>query len=402
MPQYIWTAKSRPQKIISGDIEAESEQDAIIKLTHLGYFPISVQDKNAIMEKQGIINLYKVRNREIASFTLQLSNLIESGINILSSLNIIISQTSNKYLKSVLKDVAARIKDGSSFSESLAAYPGIFPRFYCSLIHTGEAGGSLNAQIKDLAGFLEEQEDFKSILRSSLIYPIFIMAVGVLTVAVLLIFVIPRLIIMFEDMGEILPLPTRILITSSDFLRNYCWIIFLAIAVLVFLFKRILGTAQGRTAWDNFKLKISILGQMILKMEISRFSRTLGILLSSGIPISLALDISVTVINNEVIKSETARFNSLIAGGLSLSQAFKGSKFFPNTLVDIVRIGEETGALDKSLLRIAESYEKDTSRSLKTLGRMLEPVIILIMGLVVGFIVLSMLLPIFQINLIAK
>jgi type II secretion system protein F len=402
MPRYKYIAKSHPEKSTSGEIEAESERDAINKLIQMGYFPISIKGDNLSEAKAGILNFRRVSNKEIALFTEQLSSLIESGVSILNSLNTISGQTKNKYLKAVLYDVIARIKDGNSLSDSLAAHPDVFSGLYSSLMHTGEASGNLKNTINQLAEFLEKQEEFKNSLCSSLIYPAFVCAVGVLTVAVLLIFVIPRLVNMFEDMGQMLPLPTRILISASGFMRSYWWLIFLTVSICIFLFYRVLRTMQGRTAWDRLKLKMAILGPIILKTEISRLTRTLSLLLSGGMPITSGLEISTTVIDNQILKAEAIRFKDLICNGSSLSVAFKTSRLFPDVVTNIVEIGEETGVLDKSLLRIAEDYEKEVSRTLKTLTRMLEPVIILVMGLIVGFIVLSMLLPIFQINLIAR
>ena len=402
MPRYKYIAKSQPEKSISGEIEAESEQDAINKLTQMGYFPISIKGDNLSEAKPGILNFCRVSNKEVALFTEQLSSLIESGVSILNGLNTISGQTKNKYLKAVLYDVIARIKDGNSLSDSIAAHPDIFSSLYSSLMRTGEASGNLKNTVKRLAEFLEEQEEFKDSLRSSLTYPAFVCAVGVLTTVVLLVFVIPRLVTMFEDMGQMLPLPTRILISASGFMRSYWWLIFLTVGISIFLFRRMLRTLQGRTAWDRSKLKMAILGPVILKTEISRLTRTLSLLLSGGMPITSSLEISTTVIDNQILKAEAIRFKELICSGSSLSVAFKTSRLFPDVVTNIVEIGEETGVLDKSLLRIAEDYEKEVSRTLKTLTRMLEPVIILVMGLMVGFIVLSMLLPIFQINLIAR
>jgi len=402
MPFYKYIAKSCPEKSVHGELEAESEKDAINKLSQMGYFPISVQGENLSAGNDSVFNFRRVSSKEVALFTEQLSRLIESGVNILSGLTTISRQTGNKYLKSVLQDITAKIKDGDSFSDSLAEHPDIFSGLYSSLIRSGETSGNLNNALKKLAEYLQEQEDFKNSLYSSLTYPAFICVVGILTMMVLLIFVIPRLVTMFEDMGQMLPLPTRILISASGFMRSYWWLIFLTAGIGIFLFRRMLGTLQGKTAWDKAKLKTVILGPIILKTEISRMTRTLSLLLSGGIPITAALEISSTVIDNEILKAEAVRFKNLIYSGSSLSSAFKTSILFPDLVINIVEIGEETGVLDKSLLRIAEDYEKEVDRTLKALTRMLEPMVILVMGLIVGFIVLSMLLPIFQINLIAK
>jgi len=402
MPRYTYIAKSQPNKTIQGDIEAESEQDAINKLTKMGYFPISVGAESLSFDKRSALSFGKISNREIVLFTRQASSLIESGVNILNSFNIILRQTTNKYLKAILNDIISKIKDGKSLSESLAQHPDLFPNLYTSMVHSGEVGGTLEQTLKRLADFLEKEEEFKNSVRAALTYPTFVFAVSVLTVIILLGFVIPRLVTMFEDMGQILPLPTRILIGISGFLRSYWWFILAIIAILVFLLNRFYRNPQGRILWDGFQLKLVIIGEITLKTEISRLSRTLSLLLSSGIPIIYSLDISTSILGNQILKLEVQKIKDQISGGLSFSQALKDSKLFPIFVTNIVIVGEESGILEKSLLRIADDYEKETDRTLKTLTRLLEPVIILVMGLIVGFIVVSMLLPIFQINLIAR
>jgi len=402
MPRYTYIAKSQPNKTIQGDIEAESEQDAINKLTKMGYFPISVGAESLSFDKRSALSFGKISNREIVLFTRQASSLIESGVNILNSFNIILRQTTNKYLKAILNDIISKIKDGKSLSESLAQHPDLFPNLYTSMVHSGEVGGTLEQTLKRLADFLEKEEEFKNSVRAALTYPTFVFAVSVLTVIILLGFVIPRLVTMFEDMGQILPLPTRILIGISGFLRSYWWFILAIIAILVFLLNRFYRNPQGRILWDGFQLKLVIIGEITLKTEISRLSRTLSLLLSSGIPIIYSLDISTSILGNQILKLEVQKIKDQISGGLSFSQALKDSKLFPIFVTNIVIVGEESGILEKSLLRIADDYEKETDRTLKTLTRLLEPLIILVMGLIVGFIVVSMLLPIFQINLIAR
>lgn len=402
MPRYSYVAKTLPQTTAQGYIEAESEQDAVNKLAKMGYFPVSVSYEAVSQENKGLFNPNRVPRKEVFLFTRQLSSLIDSGVNILNALNIVSNQTSNKRLSMVLSDVSGRIKDGKSLSDSLAAFPALFPNFYCAMVRVGEASGGLNVTLKRLAEFLEADEEFKDTLRAGMIYPFFIFTVSALTVVVLLVFVIPRLVVMFQDMGQMLPLPTRILIAVSDAARNYWWLFLSACAVAVFLVGRLYKSAKGRLSIDRLKLKMLLFGPIVLKSEIARFCRTLSLLLSSGVAITPALDITISVIDNQVIKAETAKFKEKINSGASLSQGFRDSKIFPEFVVNILSIGEETGSLDTALMRIAQDYERDTDRTLKGLTRLLEPVIILIMGLIVGFIVLSMLLPIFEINIMAR
>ncbi len=402
MLRYTYTAKIHPQKNIQGNIEAESEQEAINKLTKMGYFPISVEVENLSLDKKSIFRFWKISGKDIVLFTSQLSNLIESGVNIISGLKIISNQTTNQYFKAIINDIIRKIEGGKPFSESLGMHPYLFSNLYTSMIHSGEVGGNLEQALKRLADFMEKEEEFKNSIRAALTYPFFVFFVGTLTVIILIGFVIPKLVTMFEGMGQALPLPTRMLIGLSGFLHNYWWFIIALILISVFLLRRFYLKPQGRLYWDRFRLKLAIVAEITLKTEISRFTRTLSLLLSSGMPIVYSLDISVSVVQNHVLRLAVQKFKEQISKGVSFSDCLGESKLFPTFVTNIVKVGEETGTLEKSLMSIADSYEKEVDRYLEALTRLLEPVIILAMGLIVGFIVLSMLLPIFQINLIVR
>ncbi|MEI8350442.1 MAG: type II secretion system F family protein [Candidatus Omnitrophota bacterium] len=402
MSKYSYQAKTAPRQTIQGDIEAESEQDAIQKLTKMGYFPISVKPEEITSGKKQSWRLRKGAAKDLTLVTRQLSSLVQSGVNILNGLTILSSQITNKYFKAVLDDIIAKIKDGKSLSESLAAYPDLFSNLYTSMVHSGEVGGNLEETLKRLADFLDREEEFKNSLRAALTYPIFILVVGILTIGVLVTFVIPRLVTMFEDMGQALPLPTQLLISLSRFLAVYWWLVLIVIAMVMFFINRFHRSAQGKLIWDSSKLKIFVIGDIVLKTEISRLTRTLSLLFSSGTPTVQAIEISASILENQLLKTEILKFRDQISNGSSFSQCLVDSKLFPSLVVNIVKVGEEAGSLEKALLRIADDYERDVDRDLKAFTRLLEPVIILGMGLIVGFIVLSMLLPIFQMNLMTR
>lgn len=402
MSRYAYTAKVHPHQSVRGTIEAESKQDAIDKISRMGYFPVSVLPQEIFLAQQDVFSLGGVPRREIVLFTRQLSSLMESGVNILDSLQIILRQTRHKYFKAVIEGLAGRIKDGQPLSESLKAYPRLFSGLYISLVRAGEAGGDIEKALVRLADFLEKEEGFRLSLRQALVYPVFILATSALTVAVLLGFVIPRLAGMFEDMGTALPLPTKILIELSGFLQAWWWLLLAAAAALIFTLRRLLRRPQARLVFDRLKLRLGILGTVILKAQISRFMRTMSLLLSGGIAVVEAADISASVFSNQALAAEAQKFKDQLNKGLSLSACFSSSKLFPPFAASIASIGEETGALERSLLRLADDYEKEVDGIIKTSTRLLEPAIILAMGLVVAFIVLAMLLPIFQINLIAR
>jgi len=401
MPRYAYLAKSQPENSVRGYIEAESEQEAINKLTKMGYFPISVETESVLLEKKASRFVRKIPKKDVVLFTRQLSSMVGSGVNIINGLNIISRQTSNRHFRVLIEDIASSIKDGKSLSQSLSSHPEQFSSLYTSMVHSGESGGKMEETLNRLASFLEQEEEFRNSLAAALTYPAFVFAVGVMTVIVLIGFVIPRLVVMFEDMGQVLPLPTRILIMLSQFLQGYWWLLLAILGMSVFLLNRFYSSPGGRMFCDRFRLKVAVLGDIALKTEVGRMSHTLSLLLSSGMTIIYSLDIVTSVIENQVLKIELINFKDKINEGLSFSQCLNESKLFPPLMADIVTVGEETGNLEKSLRRISDDYARDVDRSLKAISRMLEPVIILVMGLIVGFIVLAMLLPIFQINLMA-
>ena len=401
MPRYTYTAKVTPAKITHGSLEAESEQDAILKLSRMGYFPVSVRHEAEAVYRS-ITGFKRIPRKDMVLFTRQLATLIESGVNILNALTIVANQMQNKSLQLVLNDVSSRIKDGKSFSGGLEAYPKIFSFLYCAMVRTGEASGQLQGTMRRLADFLEEEQELRDTLRASLTYPLFVLAVSAATVAVLLMFVVPKLVGMFSDMGQALPVPTQILITISAFLQRFWFAVAAGGAIIVFLLRRFIASPRGKIAWDAFALKSFIFGPLLLKTETSRLARTMSLLLSSGLSITPALEIAGSTLENALLKSVVLKFREQISGGTSLSEVFRNAKIFPEFVVNIIAIGEETGSLDKSLMSIAVDYERDVSRTLKEMMRLLEPLIILVMGLIVGFIVISMLLPIFEINLAVR
>ncbi|MBF0522512.1 MAG: type II secretion system F family protein [Candidatus Omnitrophica bacterium] len=402
MTQFSYTAKVGPQEIIQGLIDAESQQEAIKTLSNQGCFPLSLKVANLSAQDKGLLRIRKISMAEVALFTNQLAGLLGSGVILLRALNILSSQTVNQHFKSVIDDISDKIKDGKSLSEGFSMYPELFSNLYVAMVHSGEMSGKLDQTLKRLAEFLEKDQEFKSSVRSALIYPAFVFSVGVATVVLLLTFVIPRLVGMFEDMGQALPLPTRILIGVSEFWRQ-SWPVMLALLVIFFfVFNRWRHTLEGKRDWDRFQLKLPLVGEIILKTEIARLSQTLSLLISSGMEILHSLDISASVVDNEIIKNELKSSREKIRMGASLSTCLIDSKMFPSLVTSVIAVGEETGTVDKSFLRIADEYEARVEKMLKTLTQLLEPVIILVMGVVVGFIVMSMLLPIFQINMIMK
>lgn len=401
MPKFIYKAKKGPQEVAGGTIEAETKAAAISKLSQMGYFPIDVSEVPGLEERPkgiGYALFRTIGTRDIATFTRQLSNLLGSGVTLLRALNVLVGQTENRYLSRMVQDIHDQVKDGKTLSQSLARHPRNFTSLYVSMVRSGEVGGALEDVLNRLSDFSEKEDELRSRVRTAMAYPILMAVVGIGTIIVLLAFVIPRLVTMFEDMGEILPLPTRMLVTLSGWLTSYWWLIAALMFLVIFVVKRRRRSPEGRLAIDRFKLRIPLLGDLIQKAEIARFGRTLGTLLVNGVPILQSIDVVSQTMTNEVLQQEVRKVHSNVAQGLSLTRAIKESSRFPGFVVNLVAVGEEGGLLERSLLRIADTYEREVDRTVKVMTALLEPAMILVMGGVVGFIVISMLLPIFQIN----
>ncbi|MFC1621177.1 type II secretion system F family protein [Candidatus Omnitrophota bacterium] len=394
MPHFIYKAKKGPKEIIESKIEADSENAAVKQLMQQGYYPIWVKEVSTLAAQKRRL----VKTKDLAVFTRQLSELLDSGLPLYEALNIIENQIELPGLKEIIKGIREKVRDGSTFSESLKDYPRVFSNLYVNLVRSGEAGSMLGDVLNNIADFLEKEEDVKSKVLAALAYPMLMLIVGTGTIFILTGFVIPKLANMFIEMGEALPLPTRILIGFSDFIRTY-WIV-LAIFVIGSIF--FIARGKSKSIIDRFKLKLPIIGALVKDSELARFSRTLSMLLKNGVAILSALKITSDVIENEVIKSETLKIYNDVREGSSLAAAIKKNTSFPPFIINMATIGEKGGMLDKTLLKAAKSYDIESDRKIKILSSLLEPVIILIMGVVVGFIVISMLLPVFQISLTAQ
>jgi len=406
MRKFRYKAKDSRKEMVTGILEADTEQEALAKLSQMGYFPLSIERDEASAEEQSVPQslgfFTKVRRRDITIFTRQLADLLESGLPLMRALDILREQTESRRLKEVLASLASQVREGKSFSEALTLYPKIFSNLYVNMVKSGELGGMLSEVLARLADFGERAEELRAKVRAALAYPILILFVGMATVAVLLIFVVPKLVSLFQDMGQILPLPTRILVEVSQGLVQYWWVILSVVALGIFLLRRG-GLPQGvRLALDGVKLRLPVWGSLIKKVEIASFARSLATLLGHGVPILQAMQVVVQATENELLRGEFKRIGEQIKGGTTLSQEIRRGRLFPPLVTNMVAVGEEAGTLDRSLLKIADTYEREADRAMKLMTSLVEPVMILVMGSVVGFIVISMLMPIFQIDLLAR
>ncbi len=405
MPKFIYKAKKNPSDIVEGMIVADNRTSAIQKISTMGYYLISIDEyiKSKDILKGGIgIFQGRISLKDVTNFTRQLSDLLESGLTVVKALGLLRDQAENKKLKDIISDIRDFCIDGNPLSGALAKHPEIFSNLFVSMVKSGETGGALENILKRLADFNEKQLEIQTKIRSALAYPILMSIVGGITIIVLLTFVIPKMISMFGDLGQNLPIPTLILISISDAIKNYWWLILSVIFAASFIFMRLYNSKEGRFAIDNFKLNMPIFGALIKKTEIARFAETLATLLQNGVPILESLNVVSDTVNNAVIKRQIKKVSTYVKDGTDMSYGFSKSSVIPPLVVNMIAVGEESGRVEKSLFKVAESYERESDAAIKVMMSLLEPILILVLGLIVGFIVISMLLPIFEINFLAR
>jgi type II secretion system protein F len=405
MPKFMYKAKASPGQVKEGTIEADNQSQAALKLGNMGFFVLSIEDETAafIKKSKGRFLFFKtIPLRILSNFTRQLSNLLDSGLPMLNALGVLIDQTDNPYFRQVIHVVRDDIKDGATFSSALSKHPKVFSNLYINMAASGEMSGSLEEVLGRLSDFMEKDEENMAKVRASMAYPALMAVVGFITIFILLTFVAPRLISIFIDLGQALPIPTKILIWVSSFFARFWILIIIGIISCAVAFNKWSHTKEGKAQLDKLKLKVFLLGGFIQKVEITRFSRTLATLIGNGVPVIQALSIAANTIDNTIIKQDMDSARKDVVDGASLSAGIKKSKSFPSMVTNMIAVGEESGTLERSLFKIADSYDTEIDRTIKAITALLEPGLILFMGLVVGFIVISMLLPIFQLNLMVR
>lgn len=403
MPLFSYKAKQGPKKTIRGQVEAENVDAAIKKIVESGYTPIDVyQQSIKTAPHLNLIFNQKVPTKEIILFTRQLSDLVEADVPLLKSLNHIFKQTRHPLFKAMLQKISTAVKDGSMLSESLEKFPETFPVVYVNIIRSGEISGNLTAVLQHLAEFSERQQDIQNQIKASLIYPALILGVGAITIFVLLTWVIPRLTAIFDDLNQALPLPTQILLGVSGFFVHFWWLIIFIFAALGFALQQVSRTPAGKLKIDQFKLQLPLFGDFLRNVEIERFSRTLATLLDNGVTIVAALKSVALVTENQIFKDMLKKIEFDVTNGESLAKAIEKTALFPETATQMITVGEETGHLAKGLHKLSQYYERLIQHFIKNMTTLIEPILILLLGTVVGSVVLAMLMPIFQMNLMIK
>ena len=406
MAKFAYKAKKGPAQIIEDVIEAENFDQAVEKIVRLGLAPIDIipykiSDTDRSKKEKKLPRI-RVKSSDIVSLTRHLYDLIDSGVPILRALETSSRQVKNVYFKKVVEQIRASVEEGSSLSSSLEAYPQVFSPLYINMVKSGEISGKLNIVLGRLTDSLEKDQEMVSRARTSLIYPSLILSVGVMTIFVLLTFVIPRLTEMFEDLSADLPWPTLLLINISDFFAQFWWVIILALGVMIFYLKEFYRSREGKFLIDRTKLNIPIVGKFIESVEIARFARTLATLLDSGVTIVSALNSVSDILENEALRTDVKKSAKQVSAGASLTESFQYSRFFSQAAIDMMSTGEQAGRVESALHKLANVYEKQSDQMMKTITALVEPVLIVVIGSVVGFVVVAMLLPIFQMNLMIR
>lgn len=405
MTVFSYKASDMSGKVVKGTFEAETEDGVVKRLQGMGYIPIQIAPAGAAERGlqldvgAGLGRLLgRVSRRDVLQFTQDLAAMLASGLPVDRALTILQDVTEKPRMRDVVAEVRKSVQGGSYLSDAMARHPEAFSDFYVSMVRAGEAGGVLDAVLERLGTFLESSQELVDYIKSALVYPLFLVFVGGVSIIILMTYVIPRFAVIFEDLGGAIPPSTRLLLGTSDLLRGYWWALLPGVAVAVLGFLRYARTPGGKAQLDRLKLRLPLVGELIRKVETARFARTLGTLVRSGVPILQALSLVRDTIGNTVISRAMGRVHERVQEGERMSRPLGESGHFPTMAVQMITVGEESGRLEEMLLRVADNYEKLVRNLVKRLISMLEPALILVMGVVVGFIVISMLMAIFSMN----
>ena len=405
MPEYTYEALDKGGKQVKGIIEAANDEVIIEKLRDMGYYPLKViphKKKSAaqadLTAMPGLrVIFHRIKTKHIMTFTRQLATLIDAGLPIMRSLMILHEQVESVVFKDKIKEMAHDIESGSSLSDCFAKHPKVFDRLYVNMVRAGEIGGVLEHVLNKIAEFLEKRESLKGKVKSAMMYPAVVMTLAAGIVSFILIMIIPKFEAIFHELGAELPLPTRILINMSNTLVHRAPLVVIAIILLVVLIKQIKKNPKSKFYWDKGMLKAPVFGELFRKIAIARFASTLATLIGAGVPILQALDIVRDSSGNEVVTRAMAKVYQSVKDGESIHEPLGECDVFPPLVVHMVAVGEETGAIDQMLNKVAEFYDREVDDTVNALTSILEPVLIVFLGAIVGAIVIALYLPLFSI-----
>ncbi len=395
MPIYKWEGKTTKGMVKKGELEAPNESALRVHLRQQGIIPTKISPKGKEIQFSLSIKR-KVKQRAIAIFTRQLATMIDAGLPLVQSLDVLSSQQEDRMFKKIIREIREDVEGGSTFAGALRKHPDTFNELYTNLVVAGEEGGILDNILIRLANYIEKAEALKKKVKSALVYPGVIVSVAVIVVMILMIFVIPVFETMFKSAGQSLPLPTLIVLSISKFIKKYILLFIPALILLVYLFRRFYRTEYGRTVVDRLLLKLPVFGILLKKVSVARFARTLGTLVSSGVPILDGLSIVSKTAGNRTIETAILNARASIREGETIAEPLNRSGIFPPMVIQMISVGESTGALDSMLAKIADFFEEEVDIAVGNLTSLLEPFLMIFLGVVIGGVVVSMYLPIFQ------
>lgn len=400
MARFSYEAVTSDGNTISNVTEADNKSDAVSKLRNMGYFPTKVVEVGVKEEEKREIRIPwlsgRIKASEIEFFSYQLSTLVNSAVPLTRALGILIEQIENNRLRQIIEQVKYDVEHGSTLYDALAQHPNLFSELYVNMVKAGETGGVLGIVLERLAATSERQRNLKNEVLSALIYPMILLGLSTVTIAVLVIFIIPRFTSMFNELGVVLPTPTRILISVSGFMGSYWWIILLGIVAVAWGIRRYIKTEKGRELFDKIKLKIPMIGGVAETFVLSRFTRTLGTLLENGVVMLPALGIVKETVGNVLYRDAIENGEEEIKRGANLAKPLEESGIFPPLVTHMIAVGEESGEPEQILIKLADYYDMEIEKKLTRVTSALGPILILIMAVIVGFMAIAMILPIFQ------
>lgn len=402
MPTYSYKVLGQESALMEGTIVAANRREALHRLIERGQHPLDLQEQAERTPRASFSLQLGGRAIRLATFTRQLATLSASGSPVIKGLAVLAEQSRDPKAKRILGEVTEAVQGGSTFADALAQHPEVFPPLLTSMVRVGEMGGSLDEQLQQLSDLYEKEESLKGEVHAALAYPALVLVLGILSAVILVMFFIPRLESIFETAGEALPTPTRVLLAISHFSTEHTVLLIVMFAAAAVGIRMALRSPKVRLAFDRFKLRVPWLGTLVRNLEIARFTRLLGTLTHAGISIVEALRIVQPVLQNQAMAITVREMTSRISTGERLSDLLKQSGIFTPLSVQMVATGEETGYLDQMLVRLAEAYDRETAASTKVMMSLLAPALILFVAAIVGFILVSMILPIFQLSTVMR
>jgi type IV pilus assembly protein PilC len=401
---YVYKVRDRSGRLLEGSLEADSTTLVANKLRQMGYVPIAIdkRDTSGLQREIRLPGSGRVKLRDVAVFSRQFATMINSGLSLLRSLHILAEQTENKALAAIVNEVRQDVERGSSLSQALARHPKAFSRLYVAMVRAGETGGVLDDVLLRVAATIEKQVELRRKIKSAMTYPVVVFGLVLLIVTAMLLFVVPMFKGLYDELGGTLPLPTRLLIAVSSLIGRFFPVVVVLQVAAVWGFKRWVQTDGGRARFDRVKLRVPIFGKLVHKTALTRFSRTLAVLLHSGVPILESLEITAETVGNTVISRAIKDVQAGVKAGESVARPLAAHPVFPPMVVQMMAVGEETGALDEMLTKVGDFYDQEVEATVNALTSLLEPLLILVMGGAVGSMVVALYMPMFNIIKLIK